>query len=670
MYMHNNQYDQHSIINYLIENYKRAPHAAAFVLLQNGEDIERTISNQELWLAVTKLAGELATEQLWGRKAVLVYQDMGQFIISFLACQYAGIIPIPVSYVKGKKQVARLFAIMEDAQPDAIFCCSYSMGLLQQGLSGWPGAEDIQIKATDIKTVAAAAPAREPEFNTIALIQYTSGSTGNPKGVVITNGNLLHNQQLIQNAFGCDQRSVIFSWLPFHHDMGLIGNILHSIYAGCTCVLMSPFHFMQKPLRWLRAISRFNVTHSGGPDFAYALCVEKATEEELNKLDLSSWRVAYNGSEPVRASTIKRFADHFSGAGFNEHAFFPCYGLAEATLLVAGSKKHPAPVTITVEKDPEAYTLVGCGGIMEGVEVKILSGNGEHACGEKETGEICISGNSITSGYWNKDNRELFYEWAGKPFLRTGDLGFMCNGELFVHGRIKEMLIVRGKNVYPYDIEQYITESVPAIERNAVALFSVDEAAGRLVVVAELKRNAGSSIDPVAIIHTIDGIVTGAAGVSPFDIILTTASGIPRTTSGKLQRVKCKEYYRQHLFTIVASKQSLTQQAVTREKDPRLLQAVMRTGDRDAIMNYLVNIMEVKVATLQRNTLHGDTVLADVGLDSLRTMELINVVNEELNINIDVSSVFQHNSLSALTTVIENVLWLKYAQPAGKEIII
>lgn len=657
------------------------PAKPAFIFLEDGEGAERSITFGELSARVESLGSALAERQPQGQKALLVYQDIMEFTVSFLACQHAGLVAVPVFLSKGSKQVARFINLMEDAGVSLILSTSDLEAQVRQVLSGYLQTSGIELVATEAVTSEEAKAARGNSQGEIAFIQYTSGSTGRPKGVVVTRDNLMHNEGLIQHTFGCNSDSVIFSWLPFHHDMGLIGNILHTIYVGCTCVLMSPYHFMQRPRRWLEGITKYKATHSGGPNFAYDFCLGKIPPAELEGLDLSSWKVAYNGSEPVRAETIERFSRYFNKAGFNPNAFYPCYGLAEATLLVSGAKEDRTPSVVYIEKDTEsrngllitdkenagAKPVVSSGKPAPETHIQIISLHDGHACGEREEGEICIAGPSVTEGYWNKDNSSYFLEVDGRRYLRTGDLGFLHKGELFIHGRIKEMLIIRGENYYPYDIEHAAAENTRAVENNGVAIFTLDPGE-EVVVVAEVKRSALKELDAAAAIASIDKAVNGSFGINPHDIILTTPLGIPRTTSGKLQRVKCKETYRQGGFEVIASKKGLHRGG--EEKDNgHLLEEVIGKGSYEAIRNYLLHLIQAKTGV--QGGLSADTMeLTEMGIDSVRAMELINTINRDLNINMDATKVFQNNTLAGFINVIENLLWLKNEQNSGKSIVI
>jgi acyl-CoA synthetase (AMP-forming)/AMP-acid ligase II/aryl carrier-like protein len=675
------------IVNYLLEYSVKYPHKIAFVILENGTTTEKKISYSELASRVKKLSFQLTAKKLEGDKAVLIYQDALEFTISFLACQCAGVIPIPVPYVTGNKQIDRLLNIINDAQATVVFCTHYSVAYLSKNLSDFQELNKMQIIPTDLGHLTDEAQVVEkPADHQISFIQYTSGSTGIPKGVVITGQNLIVNQQIIKDTFGCDENSVIFSWLPFHHDMGLVGNILHTIYVGCTCILMSPLHFVQRPKSWLEGISKYKATHSGGPNFSYNICVEKVSHEELTKIDLSSWKVAYNGSEPIRSETIQRFSTHFKPAGFKEASFYPCYGLAEATLLAAGLKNNPVPTIISIirgmtsdgriilsdKANPEARLISGSGRIPPGVEIKIISTQDRMECIELQEGEICIAGGSVTSGYWNKDNNDVFYQFGGRQFLKTGDLGFFYNDELFVCGRLKEMLIIRGQNFFPYDIEHMVSKVDVAIETNGVAVFNISDSSEEFSIVAEIRRSSIRDLNVGNIIYSIEKTLR-YLGLSPYDIVLITPLGIPRTTSGKLQRLNCKDKYQRNGFTVIGSKLHLQIKALKEEKYDGLAAEVISKGDYHTIKRYLLNIIGARIANLPTELVgDGDDKeeLIEMGIDSIRATELINVINRELSINLDVVKVFQENTLSGLIITIENMLWLKVAQTSGKEITI
>jgi acyl-CoA synthetase (AMP-forming)/AMP-acid ligase II/acyl carrier protein len=679
------QNEMNNIVEYLAFHARRHPEKTAFVLTGGHEQSPEELSYAGLEAAVKLLACHLAAKKLYGKRALLIYQDVQSFIVSFLACQHTGIIPVPVPYLQGSKQSVRLAAVAGDASVSAILCCGHSIEQIQKGFAGFPETGEVEIIATNTELPSIdLQEILQPCYHETSFIQYTSGSTGRPKGVVVSSKNLLHNQQLIAQTFCCDENSVILSWLPFHHDMGLIGNILHSIYTGCTCVLMPPSQFIQNPLRWLAAISKYRATHSGGPNFAYDLCVNKIPPSALQQLDLSCWQAAYNGSEPLRPNTLRQFCTYFQPAGFRASSVIPCYGLAEATLLVSAGINQIAPaviyidseasvagkIVLTEQTNPAARALVGSGKAAAGMEVKIVIPGSKEPCGELEEGEILIAGTSVTKGYWNKDNKEVFSSIDERLFLHTGDLGFFKEEELFVHGRIKEMLIIRGKNFYPADIEQVVAESNNCVAENGVAVFSINDGEDRFVIAAEIKRELLRNINTENIIHSIFQSVTNCFGIKPCDVLLITPLGIPRTTSGKIQRTKCSEMYVRKEFTVLESQQELLRMKQTRERNLLLLDEVIINASYETIKAYITDIIECKTGGFQFNREDDNVVLTEMGLDSLGAMEVINTVNKDLAINIDTSDVFRENTLPGLIVTVENMLWLKNGAPFKEEITV
>jgi acyl-CoA synthetase (AMP-forming)/AMP-acid ligase II/acyl carrier protein len=669
-----------TVIDRMLTNAAEFPGKTAFRVL-HGKNKRDQISNSELCKHVQSLAGQFYNMGIHGNRVLLVYEDIIDFIITFFACQYAGVIPVPVPYVKGRKQFQRLTDIFDDARATFILCNRQSHPFLERGLRPYMRNTSGNFFFTDDEPGQLKETLDQPVCHETALIQYTSGSTANPKGVVITQGNIDANQHSIQTAFGCDVNSVICSWLPFHHDMGLIGNIIHAVYVGCSCILMSPFHFINRPQCWLEAISGYKVTHSGGPNFAYDLCVTKIDQNQLANLDLSCWKVAYNGSEPVRAETLSRFANHLKPAGFKQDSFFPCYGLAESTLLVSGNKIAGSPTVLYVERCPgrekmvtlhkhpgaNRRELVSSGLISPGTEVQIINDAGRK-CQELEEGEIYISGESVTSGYLNKNSNDSFETIGEKRFFKTGDLGFIYNDELFVNGRIKEMLIVRGRNIYPFDIEQAIALSHHHIEANGVTVFSSDQSDDHFIAVVEIKRNSLHDFDAVSIISSVECAIVEIAGTAPSDIVITTPMAIPRTTSGKLRRVECKDYYAQGKLKILASKLRLAETFVYQNQESKL-PAATRNHDYATIREYVLDSIKSRVGA-HFTIISDDISMSEMGIDSLQAVDLINTINKEFKINLNVTVLLAGNTLSHLIQEIENILWLKNHSSVDKEITI
>jgi acyl-CoA synthetase (AMP-forming)/AMP-acid ligase II len=413
------------------------------------------------------------------------------------------------------------------------------------------------------------------------MLQYTSGSTTEPKGVMLSHRNLLYNHQMMQTAMRLTNECIYVTWLPLFHDMGLIGNVLQSLYLGARCVLMPPAAFVQRPIRWLRAISRYRATTSGGPNFAYEMCIREITTEQRSNIDLSNWKAAFNGAEPVRASTIERFSAAFGPVGFCPRAWYPCYGLAEATLFVSGGVPEDLPVVYSARASKleqnrvvakagagaDSRELVGCGRAWLGERVVIARPEEGTRCAPDEVGEIWVSGPNVAQGYWSRPEetnatfRAYLEDTAEGPFLRTGDLGFLKNGELFVTGRLKDLIIIDGRNHYPQDIERTVEESNPRLVRGCCAAFAIDAGGEeRLVVVVEVdppaERNTGrqtpgmgdeserqEGVERRNIVGGIRKAVAEQHEVSVFAAALVRRGSIPKTPSGKIQRRVCRERF-------------------------------------------------------------------------------------------------------------------------------
>lgn len=669
-----NSMKEDNIIHALLQQAATVPDRVVYIFPDDRQGTDTRVTFSAQLEQVKTLAAQLNTHGLYGERVLLVYQEIPAFITAFLACLYCGIIPVPVYYFQRGTQLNRVLPVIRDAAPLAVLCTAKSHPALQACLAACAETAGIPVMPTD--TGFPVTDAVSPSLHPTAFLQYTSGSTSTPKGVKISHKNLVFNQQLIKQAFGCNDASVIFSWLPFHHDMGLIGNILHAIYAGCTCVLIPPATFITAPDKWLKYISAYKATHSGGPNFAYDLCVSKTDRHLVSELDLSGWKVAFNGAEPVRQSTLVAFAERFADAGFQAASFYPCYGLAEATLLVAGAREASLPRTLFVGKEllpgnridlrqtagEDAAVMVSAGRIADGVQVKIISPLTQLECGELEEGEICICGGSVTAGYWNRDSHTMFHHLDGADFLRTGDLGFIFQQELFVHGRRDEMMIIRGRNTYPYDIEQAVAGNSDAVENNGVALFTLPDQPDTVVVVAEIKRVTAQQQNLSALILDISNLVTGMLGIVPHDVLLVRQHGIPRTTSGKIQRVKCATRYKDGSFEVLGSLKLLHdtttgEHFIPEPVDPAL---VIQSGEPEIIVRYLLNLIAHKVQLPARIADDPMVELTALGLDSLRATELVNTVSQQLQIHIDISTVMQDNTLSALASIIEGKLWLKY----------
>ncbi|MBL7729148.1 MAG: AMP-binding protein, partial [Dinghuibacter sp.] len=619
------------ITNYLEQLAESYPYKQAFVFTDNGEDERAGVTFAQLHQAVQSLSGGLSAQHGGHTAALLLYENALEFITAFLACQHAGITAVPMFFPKSRRHFERLELVIRDSGCRLVLCEEAFAPVIAKGCAQMEGMQPEYFPTSVAGAIQQyTAPVAAAGNNPVSFIQYTSGSTGLPKGVVVTHENLLHNQMLIKNTFGCNAGSVIMSWLPFYHDMGLVGNLLHTVYNGCTCVLMSPYVFIQNPITWLKAITRWKVTHTGGPNFAYDLCADRVAGMSPEGINLSSWQVAYNGSEPVSRKTMNRFIQQVQHYGFNPAAMFPCYGLAEATLLVSGGNFN------TNDNEP----LTCCGTVAEGLHVLIADAATGAVCADGESGEICVAGESVTPGYWNKNNEALFLEWNGQRYLKTGDTGYLRNNQLYISGRIKEMIIIMGENHFPYDIERTVFEQVPQVEPNGVIAFSDTRGAEKLVLVAELKREFVLQNDFTGIIETIERAVVAGHLVAPYDIALVKPRQLPRTSSGKLQRVKCRDMYITAQLETLATKQQNTVSAKTGSAATEALAKQIMADPQTVLLHqYLQGLISAKTGLQVTSTENPE--LTEMGIDSIKAMELINAINKDLEINLDANAVFQ-----------------------------
>lgn len=570
-----------SMIDLLSHKAKIHPERIVYTFLYNDNQNEINITYQELHTSAQQIAAYLQYLGLEGQRALLMYPSGIDYIKAFLGCIYANVIPVPVYPPGLSRNMLRLKSIMEDANTNMILTTSYLQSKINFHFSDELSSMDLKwISIDDISDIADLEWSQPNiEKDSVAFLQYTSGSTSSPKGVMVTHSNILHNESMIKLACQHNEETVMLGWLPMYHDMGLIGNILQPLYLGARCVFMSPMDFLQKPFRWLSAISKYKATISGGPNFAYDLCLKKVTDEQKKELDLSNWEVAFNGAEPVRYETIQRFTEAFKDCGFKLNQFFPCYGMAEATLFITGNKKLTKPVfkgfcktsllqNKVLERpiiSEDSVKLVGCGMPWIHQKVEIVNAQSLTKCAPNEIGEIWVKGESVAKGYFGREQESIYAfnntlkDINESSFLRTGDLGFVYEGQLFVTGRLKDVIVMRGKNHYPQDIELTVEKADQAIISGASASFSVDiDGEERLIVVAEIERKyrprQGKEKDAIEyldkVLKKIRQEVMEEHEIQPYAIYLLKTSSIPKTSSGKIQRRACKDAYLNHSLEV------------------------------------------------------------------------------------------------------------------------
>lgn len=504
---------------------------------------------RSLWEQAAGLAQHLQAQGLLHQRAVLVCQSQKNFVIAFYACLLSGTIAVPAAPPKRQMLQRRLQLIAQDASARAII---FDTDDLLRSELGLDGKELLQIDlrdCADADRLAVRAAQWVPVFpdeSAPAFLQYTSGSTGDPKGVVVNHGNLMHNCAAIQDAMAITSESVLFTALPLFHDMGLVGGVLQLMYSGCSAGFLSPAEFVQYPERWLKIISAFRVTVSGGPNFMYELATRSIKPEQIEGVDLSSWKVAFCGAEPIRVASFARFSERFAAQGFCAEAFYPCYGMAEATLLITGVRVGAGPAM----RRHEDTDVVGCGTPRHNTHIEIVDPETLARVPEGGSGEIWVKGGGIAQGYWMRPDLSKFVFQArivddDDDYLRTGDLGFMQDGQLYVTGRLKDLIVINGKKYIPQDIENECEQSHDALRQSGGAAFDVCEAeSARLVVVFELKREwMRRHAEWADLIRSVRASVHAAYGLPVSEIVLIKPGTLPRTSSGKVRRTQCREDY-------------------------------------------------------------------------------------------------------------------------------
>jgi natural product biosynthesis luciferase-like monooxygenase protein len=539
----------------------RALHQAdqlAFTFLGEGVKNNSTLTYGELDQKARVIALFLKSIKAEKKHALLVYNPGLEFITAIFGCLYARVVAIPIYPPRKNFSLNRIETIIEDSQASLALTTG---GILSDVLAKF--SDNARIKSLNWIATDEINSSFSSEWNAepvnceeTAFLQYTSGSTGMPKGVIVSHKNLIHNSEIIKRAFGHDEKTVGVGWLPLYHDMGLIGYVFQPVYYGGHCVLMSPVSFLQKPIRWLQAISDFKATTSGGPNFAYDLCIKNITAEQINNLDLASWDVAFNGAEPIRIETVETFSKTFAPAGFHKQAFYPCYGLAEATLLVTGGIKG-ADFAITTKNGNK---IPGCGHTWLNQKVVIADPLTLNRCAENEEGEIWVRGDSVAMGYWNKpkENNTVFKAYLADtgegPFLRTGDLGYLNKEQLYITARLKDLIIIRGKNYYPHDIELVVEQSHATLRTGNGAAFSLYiDGEERLVIAYEVERSFVKNQNVEEVSDCVREAVSQHFELQAYAVLLLRTASIPKTSSGKIQRQQCKEAFIAGKLNIIAS---------------------------------------------------------------------------------------------------------------------
>ncbi len=533
----------------------------AVSFLPDGDEEAETLTYAALDARARAIAVHLRREAAPGDRVLLLQPPGLAFVASFFGCLYAGVVAIAAYPPRNARHLPRIDAILADAQVRMILTTSEARAKIEPWLGERAGAYTLRCSDTMDASAAEAWTPPALTADTVALLQYSSGSTGRPRGVVITHGNIMANAAMIRHRFGYHDQSTFVSWLPIYHDMGLIGNLLQPLYLGTSTVLMSPVSFLQRPVRWLAAISRTRARTTGAPNFAFDLCARVVTAEQKATLDLSCLELIYSGSEPIDARALDRFAAAFAGCGLRREALYACYGMAESTLLATGGTAGAGPRIVEFDADSLAahrpapagegararVRLVSCGTSVAGQELRIVDPVTLAPLAEPAVGEIWLRGAHIAPAYWGKPDvtqeimRATLADGTG-PWLRTGDLGFLREGELYVTGRIKDVIIIRGKNHYPQDIERTVELSHPALQAGACSAFALTvDGTERLGLAVEVQRTALKSLAGDEVVAAIRRAVMEEHELTVQAIALLRPVTLPKTSSGKLQRFAARD---------------------------------------------------------------------------------------------------------------------------------
>ncbi|MEE2732357.1 MAG: AMP-binding protein [Pseudomonadota bacterium] len=671
-----------NLVDMLMQRAQSSGRAVYANFLNSDGEMDEQLTFRELHQSACLIGASLREQGLAGRTVLLLFLPGLDYIRAFFGCLYAGAIPVPAYPPTGTKDLQRLGKIAMDCHAGAILSNS---GLLPQ-VTGWQSGLGITWDVPRICVDHLLWTDMPDEFipfqaqpEDIAFLQYTSGSTGHPKGVVVTHANLLANFAQILQGFLRENPMVDWleelrsvCWLPPFHDMGLIGGILTPIFAGAQVTLMAPMTFLRRPDVWLKSLSLQRAHISGGPNFAYDYCLQKVTDSQMQGLDLSRWKVAYNGAEPVQADVIQRFSARFASSGFDRKAFFPCYGLAEASLFVSGALGGRGARTLAADQlalqqgrfmapgaksvDPH-QELVSSGRIAEGTKVRIVQPDTRSACAEGEVGEIWVSGPSVAQGYWAKPTlsestfkARIEGEASSERYLRTGDLGFRWKNELYVTGRIKELIIVAGRNLYPQDIEQTVQASHEGFRRRGGAAFGMP-GSGReqLVILQELQRNGNCNNDLALMAAMAARAVAARHGVLPTVVVLLPLNALPRTSSGKLQRVEARQRYQEGILKSLHIWRSGSSQEPRKglPESSAGMDELMHLDWQEALC-LDVQMWVAEKLDVELHHVSLDSTFVDMGMDSVEAVELVERLQERIGRPIPVIEMLRYPTVRAL----------------------
>lgn len=651
-----------SVVHVVRDNAQKLGRKTAYVNLKNGVEEQGHLGYEELDATCRRIGAALQRRNAAGERIMLLFPQGSEFVVGFLATLFGAAIAVPAHTPKpNKRSWATFEAIVADCQPRYILTCRS----IRDNIVAWSQPYP-SIRALDLLCIEDLAEEHEasdwtpvwPAQKDIAFLQYTSGSTSSPKGVMVSHGNLMHNAGLTARHMGHDETTVIVSWLPLFHDLGLIGIVIQTLFVGATCYMMSPAAFSGNPALWLQAISRYRATTSMSSDFGYRLCVKSIRPEQLDGVDLSCWRNALNAAEPIYASTLRSFQDRFGPYGFSPEAFFPAYGLAEATLLSTTSRVGEPPVLLSVNKEAlaagrlkpvgqegNAVELVSSGRPASDMEIAIVNPDTHLRCKDAEIGEVWVSGDSITTGYWQAPaaSAATFGQSpAGEDnphFMRTGDLGFLQDGELYIAGRLKDIIIMRGRNIYPQDIELTVKDCHPAFRTVNGVAFAIDGDDGETIaVVHEIERTARHTTDLGELERVVRDAVWRNHDVTLSDIIFIPPASLPKTTSGKVQRRLTRDLYLAGQIKPLPNKKG------------RCEETHQAAGHAKSASEIEAGLMQQLRALLgdQAGRFSAEDSFGAIGIDSVLAARFVTALNADLDLALDPTIVWEYSTPALL----------------------
>ncbi len=655
---------------------------------------------QQLQRRARAVAAQLVQRVGPGERALLVYPPGLDFIAGFFGCVYAGVLPVPATYPKPRRPLPRAGAIASDCQPSLVL--THSSVLEGLNLEAQASVlQHIQWQATDQLPENGAADFDPVQRATddLAFLQYTSGSTSEPRGVMVSHHNILHNLESIRRGFQLAEAGTtahipqgVF-WLPAYHDMGLIGGILTPIYAGGTSHLLAPMAFLRHPGRWLERLSETGAEISGGPNFGYELAAQNTSVDQRAGLDLQHWRLAFCGAEPIHAATLEDFARALEPTGFRRSAFYPCYGLAEVTLLVTGSQGPTEPKVLHLDRtqlaahravpvpEPQAQsqTVVGCGSSLNGQQLLVVDPQSSNVLADGHVGEIWVRGSSVARGYWNCDalNEETFRATldaqSDQHFLRTGDLGFRLDGELFVTGRLKDVIIIRGRNHYPQDMERTAGQAHAAVDQGAA--FSVPGAREEELVVVHQVRRQFRRADLDEVVRAIRTAIVAEHEVDPSQIVLIRPASLPVTSSGKVQRNRCRELFLAGQLTVLTAwtaprEAAATDDGTAESASPPAFVAAAASMPVDELTtqveSWLIAWLTAR-AHLQPGAMQPQTPFAELGIDSLTAVEISQEMDQLLGLQLPPMVIWSCPHAAELSAYLAEQLRSPDSPPSGRQ---